>query len=343
MAKSVNAGAFTADLTRGDCDRLLEYVKQLGSLDDGYRYASSTRAGHVRYDYMEPSVFNAPLAFPELLRSRFMQIMSFGESDDQAAMMMEPVGGMDRIVTAFMARVGPLVRTHAQVQAIHLTGDGVDVRYRHKGENRTVHADFCLNCIPIQLLAGIENNFPVEYSRPFTAITRGKLFKIGLQMKERFWENDGIYGGISWTMQDIAQVWYPAHGIHRKKGVVLGAYATTEEVGEKFARMPHAARIEAAIAQGEKIHPGYGKYVEGAVSISWARMNHMCGCAVRWTPELQAQYFKTVQAPAGNHYLLGDQVSYHPGWQESAVHSAFHAIADIDRRVRAGAPQLVAS
>ena len=38
----------------------------------------------------------------------------------------------------------------------------------------------------------------------------------------------------------------------------------------------------------------------------------------------------------GNHYLMGDQVSYHPGWQEGAMASAHHAIADIDARERVG-------
>ena len=35
---------------------------------------------------------------------------------------------------------------------------------------------------------------------------------------------------------------------------------------------------------------------------------------------------------------MGDQVSLHPGWQEGAIHSALHAIADIDRRERADQP-----
>ncbi len=61
-------------------------------------------------------------------------------------------------------------------------------------------------------------------------------------------------------------------------------------------------------------------------------MNHMFGCPVRWSESLQSQCFKTLQAPAGNHYLIGDQMSYHPGWQEGALHSAFHALADIDKR-----------
>jgi monoamine oxidase len=33
--------------------------------------------------------------------------------------------------------------------------------------------------------------------------------------------------------------------------------------------------------------------------------------------------------------MIGDQVSYHSGWQQGAMHSALHALADIDARVRA--------
>ena len=45
---------------------------------------------------------------------------------------------------------------------------------------------------------------------------------------------------------------------------------------------------------------------------------------------------REVAAPGRAHYLIGDQVSYHPGWQEGAIASAHHAIADIDARERAG-------
>ena len=53
-----------------------------------------------------------------------MLIMSFGETDDQAAMMMEPVGGMDRIVAGFMRKVGHLVQLESQVQRIQVLPQG---------------------------------------------------------------------------------------------------------------------------------------------------------------------------------------------------------------------------
>ena len=236
----------------------------------------------------------------------------------------------------------------AQIDVIDLgmgNPDGATPRvtYRKDGAYVTSRADYCLNCIPMHLLAGIEHNFPADYAAGFTAIPRGKLFKIGFQMNERFWEREGIYGGISWTLQDIQQIWYPAHGIHRKKGVVLGAYTFDPGAGEKFARLPPAERLELAIQQAAKIHPHYASHVESGVSIAWHQMNHMLGCAAQWDEALFKQWFARLQAPAGSHYLIGDQVSYHPGWQEGAIDSAHHAIADIDARSRMGASQVVHS
>lgn len=343
LAKSLKPEQLSAPFTGADYTQLLEYVRQFGELDERFTYTGSGRAGLATHDYTGPDGLKKPLAVPELMRSGFMYLMSFGETDDQSAMMMEPVGGMDRVVAGFMAKVGDCVRTHSQVEAVRVTGDGVEVVYRHKGERTLLQADYCLNCIPMQLMAGIEHNFPPQYASGFSAIPRGKLFKIGLQMKERFWEREGIYGGISWTMQDIMQLWYPAHGIHGEKGVMLGAYTFTEAAGEKFARLTPQQRIDLAIQQGEKLHPGYRNYVESGVSIAWHRMNHMLGCAAQWDNALRAQWFKRLQSPVGGHYMIGDQLSYHPGWQEGAIHSAFHAIADIDRRVREEAAQLVAS
>jgi monoamine oxidase len=335
MAKSLKKEDLTGPMTAADWEALREYLKQFGELDPQFKYIGTGRSGLAVHDYTHPDALKKPLSPSELLKSKFMFIMSFGETDDQAAMMMEPVGGMDRVVAGFMRKVGHLVQLESQVQKIQVGERGAEVTYRRNGQYVKAKADYVLNCIPMHLLAGIEHNFPKTYAAGFTAVPRGKLFKIGLQMKERFWEREGIYGGISWTLQDIQQIWYPAHGIHRKKGVVLAAYTFDQNAGEKFARLSPAERIKLAVEQGSKIHPDYGKYVETGVTVAWHQMNHMLGCAAQWDEALWKQWFTTLQTPVGNHYLMGDQVSYHPGWQEGAIASAHHAIADIDARERA--------
>ncbi len=336
MAKSMKPESMSGPMAPEDWERLRDYLRAFGELDPQFRYIGTSRAGLAKHDYTAPEQLKKPLSPSELLKSKFMLIMSFGETDDQAAMMMEPVGGMDRVVAGFLRQVGHLVELESQVQKIQVRERGVEVTYRRNGAYTTARADYVLNCIPMHLLAGIEHNFSAEYSAGFTAVPRGKLFKIGFQMKQRFWEREGIYGGISWTLQDIQQIWYPAHGIHRSKGVVLGAYTFDPRAGEKFARLAPEERFKLAIQQGAKIHPDYASHVESGVSIAWHQMNHMLGCAAQWDEALFQRWFARLQAPVGAHYLMGDQVSYHPGWQEGAIASAHHALADIDARERGG-------
>lgn len=335
--KCVGTAHLDAAVTQEDGERLTAFLRSFGDLSSANRYVGSSRAGLVNADYTMPEQLKSVHAFPELLKSRLWQtVMQFGEGADQAAMMMEPVGGMDRIVQGFMGKVGHLVRTHARVESVMLRQQKVEVVYSSPAGRDKISADYCLNSIPFQLMAGIPNNFPAGYAAVLTAIPRGGLFKIGFQMKERFWEKEQIFGGISWTTQDITQIWYPCHGIHRRKGVVLGAYIFGGEASARFERLTPAARLEAAIQQGEKVHPGaYRKNVETGVSIPWHRMNHMLGCASEWSPVARQKFFARIQAPVGNHYMIGDQVSYHPGWQQGAMHSALHAVTDIDKRVRA--------
>lgn len=332
LAKSLKPDQMLAPFTAADYERVMDYVREFGDLDGQLRYNGLRRTAPVIDNCAPGGKLRQPLDASELMRSEFMRWMSFAEESDQAAMMMEPVGGMDRIVAAFMAKVGPLVQTHSSVEAIQLREDGVDIVYRHKGVRRVVHADYCLNCIPMRVLSGIEHNFPRDYAGAFSMIPVVRSFKIALQMKERFWEKEGIYGGISWTMQDIVQIWYPAHGIHRNKGVVVGAYVYDNE---KFAMLPPAERLKIAISQGEKVHPGYAGFVDNGVSVVWHRMRHMAGNFADWSPDLCSRWFDRLREAVGCHYLIGDQVSHHAGWQEGAVHSAFRAIADIDQRVRA--------
>ena len=325
-AKSVKPELLDAPLQAADYQAVIEYLRQFGKLNESLESVRSTKT--------QSSAFDDPQAMRDLLHSKILSGMAYSESEEQIGVMLTPTGGMDRIVAGFMRHVGQWVQTDAKVEAIRLLDAGVEVDSVSGSARKTLRADFCINSIPMQLLTGLAHNFPREYAEGLAAIPRGKYFKLAFQAKERFWEREGIYGGISWTMQDISQMWYPSHAIHEQKGVILGAYTFGSAAGEMFARLSPDERNALAIRQGEKIHPGYGGYVEHGVSVSWHRINHMLGCAAAWNSARRQQWFKKLQAPVGRHYLVGDQISELPSWQEGAVHSAFHAIADIDRRVR---------
>lgn len=336
LYKAADRNAFEQPLSAGDRERLMAFASTYGDLGPAGNYRGSDRAGYASGGFVEHGVLKDTLDFSELLKSDFWRYrMHFTEGGDQAMPVMQPVGGMDNIVRSFVQHIRSPIILWAQVQSIMLRNDGVDIVYNRNGQRHKASADYCFNCIPSQFINGIHNNFSREYLNALATLQRGHLFKIGLQMKERFWERDRIYGGISWTSQPIEQIWYPTHGIHSEKGVMLGAYTFREEHGIMFERMTPEERIASAIAQGEKIHPGYGGYVECGVSVPWARMNHMMGCNSKWPDDEPRTKFRTLQEPHGRHYMIGDQISHHSGWQEGAFASAHMAMADMNRRVQA--------
>ena len=336
LAKSVDPRVLDAPLDADDNERLREFARAYGDLDETLAYRGSERAGYASGGMTSPGVKKPVRDLSELLRAHFWrEYMHWGELADQAAPMLQPVGGMDRIVDGFLRRVGNTVELRAAAREIRLEENGVEVAYTTpRGEVRAVRADYCLNSMPAHLVVGLRHNLPPRYVRALSAPGRGRLVKLAFQARRRFWEDEQIYGGISWTNQDITQIWYPPHGIHAGTGVILGAYAFDDEPGYRLTRLSPAERIEAALAQGEKVHPGYRQLVGHGISVAWYRMNHVLGCSTRWTDEAMRDHFETLQNPAGRHYMVGDQISYHPGWQEGAIQSAYHALRDIERRER---------
>lgn len=340
LYKAVDKNDFDKPLSPEDRERMLEFAIAYGDLDANALYRGSRRAGYASGGMLKPGELKGTLDLSEILKSRFWQnAMHFSETEDWAAPLMTPKGGMDNIVKAFVRNIDSRITLNAQVQSITLGDSGVDVVYNHKGRRHKLEADYCFNSIPTHLMVGIYNNFPSDYLEGMASLERGHLSKVGLQMSERFWEREDIYGGITSTSQEIGEIWYPSHGIFENKGIVLGAYlfgfSRSGAVPPNFFElMSPQERIRFAGEQGDNIHEGYSGYIENGVSIPWGRMNHMMGCGSGWSDEVRARYFHRLQQPEGRHYMIGDQISYHSSWQEGAFASAEHALQELDKRVR---------
>ncbi len=137
MVKSLAPERMHAPFTGEDYERVVSYLREFGGMDQRLKYEGSARAGYATHDLLSPGVLKQPLNVSELLRSDFMYWMSDADTVEHPAVMLEPVGGMDRIVTAFMDKVGGFVRTRAIVTAIHVQPGGVEIAYTEAGRRHT--------------------------------------------------------------------------------------------------------------------------------------------------------------------------------------------------------------
>ena len=337
LAKAVGGGALDQELTAEDKENILKMLKEFGDLkEESLAYEGSSRAGYGGRDNAglagggEPE---APLDLRELLTSDFWRYkLHFSHFLNQSPTLLEPVGGMDAIPRAFEKRIGHLVRLGCRVQQLRRTRTGVRILYRNaQGTTETVEGDFAVCTIPAPVLKDIPSDFSPATRQAIQALEFQDSAKIAFQARRRFWEEDqAIYGGISWTDQDITQIWYPASGYHRKKGVVIGAYIWSREPALRYAGLTGEERLKQAMAEGEQLHPGYGAEMECGVSRVWGHVPLQKGAWAKGEEKVK-EAATVLREPDGPFYFAGSQVTALAAWQEGAVLSAYAALNRMHR------------
>ena len=353
LAKAVNRGALDQELTMEDQSNLLDMLDDFSGpgLDADYTYTGSGRAG---YDgmYVNKGLGGSnpvpPLGMQEVLGFNLPWFfLHWGHDLDQQATLFQPVGGMDKIVDAFTMKVGHLIRYESVVEDIrNQSPGGVRVAYSYRGAMmEPFDADFAICTIPATVLNDIPNNFSMATQDAIADTPYDSAVKIAFQGKTRFWEEPSlsIYGGISWTNfggdRDVTQIWYPANGYHRDKGIILGAYifgvpGFDQSSALSFAAMSPSQRLEAAIEAGENIHRGYYRdNVEAGVSRAWSEAPFQKGS---W-PDFGKVPVAQLTEPDGAVYFAGDLTSALSGWQEGSALSARAAVDAIQMRAANGA------
>jgi monoamine oxidase len=338
-AKAIDQNALTQAVTTDDKERMRGLLRSFGALDKDMNYKGSGRAG-----FSEPpsggthsGVRTQPLDLHAILDAGFWQYnTNFGESWDQAATMMQPIGGMGRIGEAFGRALHGMIQYGAEVRALHRTANGTRIVWRDVKTQRehAIEAPLVVITTPLPVLRTVQADFTAEIRAAIEAVDYVSAVKVAFQAERRFWELDeAIYGGISWTSRDITQVWYPSAGIHQRKGILVGAYIWSDDIGDRFAAMPPATRVTAALDNGERLHANYRKHLIDGVAVAWKNIPFSGGGWSEWGRSARSQHYATLLKGDGPFLFAGEHVSYINGWQEGAVRSAHYTLAAIGARM----------
>ncbi len=324
LSTAINQNALDQELTAADKVNILQMLRLFGDLDQNSGYSGSSRAGfpgqmdtgsRLRGQQL------TPLDLTELVAEEFWELRSsFSQGFDQQPTMLQPVGGMDRIARAFEAEVLADTIFGAVVTEIRKTASGARVVYNDMlGTPTSIDADFCVVSIPATVLTSIPNDFSAAHQAEIANFTYSSAVRIAFQSR-RFWEQDhNIYGGISWTDQDITQIWYPSYGFGQANGIVLGAYIFDGPAGDAFTNQTPAQRITSTMTQASNVHPEFNGEASRGISVAWKKMPFQLGA---WGTSNAA----TLLTPDANIVFAGEHLSILQGWQEGAILSAYHAI-----------------
>lgn len=313
--------------------RLATFLRAFGALDKHLTYNGSSRAGWAVPPTTEPGIPNPTLPFGEILASTFWEgPLEFPDFANMAPTMMQPVGGMDRIARAFYQRLRHRIRLNAEVTAIRRTGSGSRIIWKdsRSGSTRAEIAETVIITIPLTILRTIDADFSPAIKAAIAAPDYVPAGKVAFEAQRRFWEFDHqIYGGISWTTRDITQIWYPSSGFQQQKGILLGAYIWSQEIGDRFAAKEPAQRIEGALKDGEALHPSCQEYLSKGISVAWKNIPYNRGAWVEWPEADRSTHYKALLKGDGPFLFAGEHMSYINGWQEGAVQSAFHILRQL--------------
>lgn len=345
LAKATSQDKLDQRLTRDEKDGLLRILRSWGALDRNYEYRKGPAVSDLRGYAIDPGgglspapIDSDPLPMKQLFNLDMWDQFQ-GRSYDYQTQLFEPVGGMGVIGKAFGQRLNGLIKYNCKVTDIQQSDKGVTATYvnaKAGGMPQTAHADWCVCTIPASILSQIPMNVGAPLRNAINSLSYDSSFKVGLQFKRRFWEeDDGIFGGVSYTDLPIFRISYPSTGfLQEGPAVLMGGYGYGNSWRNfSFAALSPADQVRTAVDQGSQIHPQYRKEFMNGVSVTWHRVPFALGCAGSWTDEGRAKHYNNMCAIDGQIVLAGEHCSRLPAWQEGAILSALDAIGRLHKRV----------
>ena len=329
LAKAIDRRALDAQASPDELAAVRRFLTDYADIGPDGIYRPRGSSGYS----VEPGAYgDAPTPLPPLPLGDLLSVASrsptpflFENKPGMQPTMLQPVGGMDRLVLAIADQVKAAVRLNSPVTAIRRSGSGV--RIGHRGGD--TQADFCVCTVPAPLISAISNDFSPAKKAALADVTYLDAVKVAFEAP-RFWESDdSIYGGLAWTDRLNENVVYPSDGFGQAKGVLVGAYAfgwTRADDPEAFAALSFADRFRIARESVEALHPGRAHLLSKPVTVDWRQTPWSAGVGAMWAADTRAAAYAELIRPEGPIVFAGEHLSYVSQWQEGAALSAHEAV-----------------
>lgn len=338
-------GRACADLWEGAISE--ERALLVADPDAGWEEIVSRWDQHSLYDFLKAKGFS-PGAI------EMYGVMNFLEADMHNAAvevlredlggayedMQEIVGGSDLLPRALAEVLSDRIRYGADVHAIEQSADEVTVHFKTEAGRYSETADYAICTLPFSVLRQIEvlTPFTREKQKAIRQLNYAASTKILFQVRERIWEQEGIFGGATCTDLPVRRLNYPTPDPKTGRGVLLASYTWSQDAA-RWGAMDEETRLEEALADVERIHSQIREVYEAGASYAWYDDRYANGAFALFDPGQQGELHAAITAPEGRIRFAGEHCSLFHAWIQGAVESArreARAIADCQAPSRNG-------
>lgn len=336
LVKAIGQGSLDLAMTQSDVEKVINFLRAEGGLDPDNLYKASARRGYRKEPGVGFGEYTDAHALSDILSSGLMEPDFYNVAEytyELQMTMFQAVGGMDVIAEKLSEKIKSTIQLGAEVISIKNTDEGVSIVYSTEMGEKEIKAALCICTIPLPVLSYIDHNFSGNVSRAIDYAIYNKTGKMGLQFKRRFWEEDeNIYGGITYTNNEITQIFYPSNGYQSKNGVLIGYYNFGDKA-EVIGEMNYEQREKIALEKGALIHPQYLTEFEKSFSVNWHKTKYNMGGWAEYNSRSRESVYDVLMKPEKNVYFAGEHMSYLNAWMAGAFESARHVVAEIHNRV----------
>ncbi|MFI6981022.1 flavin monoamine oxidase family protein [Embleya sp. NPDC050154] len=340
LAKVTDQGGLDRQLTAADKERLLGFLKAMGDLGDDLAYREDPRRRGFAVNPGGAGSPGTPLprrgSLDRVFSEQLLRHWYLDANFDMASTLLQPVGGMDRIVEALAERIGRgRIRCGVEVTAITDGPRGIRLTYRGVASG-VLDVDYCIVTTPPLVAARIAG-LPAEVTALLGGFMAEFPGKIGLEYRSRWWEDDfAIYGGLTSYGAD-GSLWYPSYDHHRERGVMVAYFERAETTVQG---LPPARRSAEAVHRNVRVHgPKARTELASSLSVMWGLEPFVEGgwqaADTQNNGAVNTPRFRPLTDPSGRVFFAGDWLSNMLGWQHGSMVSARQAVEKLHARVLA--------
>ncbi|XP_077180904.1 L-amino-acid oxidase-like [Paroedura picta] len=266
-------------------------------------------------------------AFIESLKG---EIFSFSKGYDEIA------GGIDLLPRAIHKTISEGVILNARVVRIEQRNGAVTAVYKVLNQTLSnVTADYAILTPTTRATRRIHFDPPLSANKwdALRAVSYRSATKVFLGCSRKFWEADGIRGGMSLTDRPSRIINYMARNFSSGYGVLLASYPHSAE-SDFFLALSNEEMLDIIMDDLSVIHQlpkeELRKTCKSSVIKKWSLDPYSMSGYTRFTPYQYKEYIQPLQEPDGRLYFAGEHTSVLHGWIDSAMVTGMRAARAIN-------------